>query len=208
LYYSKQIQNGTGYIVIYNEDWTPFQVIVVTSAAVTLGSYTEPVYSGNKLPLFLTTILNRCLNTMYVLEQVHLKTKQLLLTCLPALWIILVFKLKTMLLLKLFSNTPADNATGVSAYADLTITFDRDVLANAAGKLYVYEEVNNAGVLVETIDPTDATKVAVNGAVVTISRSVALKYNANYYVIIGAGAFTNTASAKKPYAGLTTTQGW
>jgi methionine-rich copper-binding protein CopC len=207
--FSKQIQKGTGYIVIYNEDWTPFQVIDVTSAAVTLGAYTEPVYQGNRVAIISHNEF-KPLSKYYVRVGAgtfkdNATPANLFAGLLDNTW---YFTTEDDAAPEIVSTTPADNATGVSAYADLTITFDRDVLANAAGKLYVYEEVNNAGVLVETIDPTDATKVAVNGAVVTISRSVALKYNANYYVIIGAGAFTNTASAKKPYAGLTTTQGW
>jgi hypothetical protein len=109
---------------------------------------------------------------------------------------------------EIVSKVPADDATGVSAYADLTITFKSDVLANAAGKIYVYEEVGSTGVLVETISTTDETKVVVTGNVVSIDRSEVLKYNAKYYVIIEAGAFTNFASEKKPFAGITTTLGW
>jgi hypothetical protein len=105
--------------------------------------------------------------------------------------------------------SPADNATGVDNKTNLVMTFDRSIVANAAGKIKLYKEggAGQLGVLIETIDPTSAS-VAINEKVATITLTKWLEYETGYYVIVDAGAFTNTSSNNLPFAGITTTQGW
>lgn len=203
--FSKVVSKNTGNIVIYNEDWTPFQVIPVS--AVVLKPYTNPVYQANRVASIMHDQFAPMSKYFVRVEAGTFKdgAGNLFEGLLDNTW---TFTTEDNNAPVIVSASPADNATGVGAMTDLTITFDRDVLASAAGNIYLYEEVGNVGLLVETFNPTDATKVTVAGSVVTIDRSVKLKYNANYYVIIDAGAFTSTTSEKKPFAGIITTLGW
>jgi hypothetical protein len=110
----------------------------------------------------------------------------------------------------ILTMTPDDDATDVSAYTDLTIEFDRNVMANAAGMIKLYKEVPGVelGTLIETIDPTSVS-VSIDGAVATIALAQALEYETGYYVIVEANSFTNIATSKMPLdPGITTTQGW
>ena len=203
--FSKVIAKNTGNIIIYNEDWTPFEVIPVSS--VTLKAFTDPVYQSNRVASISHAPFAENAKYFVRVETNTFKdvAGNLFAGLLDNTW---SFTTEDNSDPSILSLAPADNSTDISAYADLTMTFESDVLANAAGKIYVYEEVGSTGVLVETISTTDATKVVVNGNVVSIDRSEVLKYNAKYYVIVEAGAFTNIASEKKPFAGITTTLGW
>jgi hypothetical protein len=108
----------------------------------------------------------------------------------------------------LVSLSPADGATAVDNKTALVMTFDRSVVANAAGKIRLYkEQTGQLGQLIQTIDPTSAS-VTINEKVATITLADWLEYETGYYVIVETGAFTNTSSNNLPFAGITTTQGW
>lgn len=203
--FSKVVSKNAGNIVIYNEDWTPFQVIPVS--AVVLKPFTNPVYQANRIASIVHDQFAPMSKYFVRVEAGTFKdgAGNLFAGLLDNTW---SFTTEDNNAPVIVSTSPADNSAGVSALTDLTITFDRDVLVGAAGSIYLYQEVGNVGLLVEKFEPTDATKVTVAGPVVTINRSVKLEYNANYYVIIDAGAFTSTTSEKKSFAGIITTQGW
>jgi methionine-rich copper-binding protein CopC len=203
--FSKAVSKNVGNIVIYNEDWTPFQVIPVS--AVTMKAFTDPVYQADRIASIPHDEFAPLSKYFVRVEAGTFKdaANNSFAGLLDNTWF---FTTEDNGAPEIVSTTPADNATAVGISDDLVITFDRDVLANGAGKVIVYEEVGNTGVMVESISTTDATKVTIAGPVVTINRATALKYNSNYYVIIESGAFTNTASEKKPFAGITTTLGW
>lgn len=205
--FNKKISKGTGWIIIYNEDWTPFQVIDVTSANVTLGAVTSPVYQADRKAIIAHNEFDE-LSTYYVRVEegtfVDVASNEFA-GILDNSW---YFTTEDNSAPILESTNPADDAVSFNVNSNITMTFDRDVLANAAGKIYIYEETGTTGVLVETIDPTDASVVTINGATVTIHAVASLEQNKDYYIIVDEGAFTNTSSSLLPFAGVTTTQEW
>ncbi|MHA7112114.1 Ig-like domain-containing protein [Sunxiuqinia elliptica] len=212
--FNKEIKVNTGddyYIVIYNEDWTPFQQIPVNGGNVSLKPLTDPVYQANRIAE--VTHNEFAANSTYY---VRIEEGAFEDTADPAnqfdglLGMTWMFSTEddAAPMIVWDEITPLDDATGVDASADIVITFDRSVLANAAGMVYIYEEVGTEGVLVESIDPTDIAKVMIDGRVVTVNPENNLEFNKNYYIIITEGAFTNTASNKLPFAGVITTQEW
>ncbi|MEO3386809.1 DUF4214 domain-containing protein [Mesorhizobium sp. CAU 1741] len=83
----------------------------------------------------------------------------------------------------LVSNTPADDATGFAADANIVLTFDEDMVAGS-GDI----------VIVNVDDPSDSRTIAVgesqvtiDGKTVTINPTDNLKPDANYYIEIASG---------------------
>lgn len=198
----------TRWIVIYNEDWTPSQVIPVSAATVELKPITTPVYKANRIMSIKHANLD--------------PSKKYYVRVMPGSVVDLAGNLFAGIMddswyfstednnpPALVSLSPADNSTGVDNKTTLVMTFDRSVVANAAGKIKLYKESQpgQLGQLIETIDPTSAS-VTINEKVATITLADWLEYETGYYVIVETGAFTGTSTDNWPFVGITTTQGW
>jgi len=198
----------TRWVVIYNEDWTPSQVIPVNAANIELKPITTPVYKANRIMHIKHANLN--------------PSKKYYVRVMPGSVVDLAGNLFAGIMddswyfttednnpPALVSLSPADNATSVDNKANLVMTFDRSVIANAAGKIKLYKESQpgQLGQLIETIDPTSAS-VTIDEEVATISLAKWLEYETGYYVIVETGAFTGTSTDNWPFVGITTTQGW
>ena len=104
----------------------------------------------------------------------------------------------------LYSTTPADNATGVSATTNLTITFNENVIP-VTGNVTIKRASDNA--TIEAIDVTDTTKVSGSGtSTITVNPSTTLDYSTAYYVQIDATAFDDASG--NSYAGISDTTSW
>ncbi len=101
------------------------------------------------------------------------------------------------------SFSPADNATGVSAASDFTVTFSENV-QNVNGKV-VQLRLIAGGVLIESITLPD-TKVTVSGSIVTINPTSNLSASSDYYIGIEAGAFEDLAG--NDFAGFLNNSTW
>lgn len=198
----------TRWVVIYNEDWTPSQVIPVNAGNIELKPITTPVYQANRIMNIKHTNLD--------------PSKKYYVRVMPGSVVDLAGNLFAGIMddswyfstednnpPALVSLSPADNATGVDNKTTLVMTFDRSVVANAAGKIKLYKESQpgQLGQLIETIDPTSAS-VSIDEEVATITLADWLEYETGYYVIVETGAFTGTSTDNWPFAGITTTQGW
>ncbi len=198
----------TRWVVIYNEDWTPSQVIPVNAGNIELKPITTPVYKANRIMSIKHTNLD--------------PSKKYYVRVMPGSVVDLAGNLFAGIMddswyfstednnpPALVSLSPADNATGVDNKSTLVMTFDRSVIANAAGKIKLYKESQpgQLGQLIETIDPTSAS-VVIDEEVATITLAEWLEYETGYYVIVETGAFTGTSTDNWPFIGITTTQGW
>ena len=97
--------------------------------------------------------------------------------------------------------SPADDATDVEEDANLVITFDEDVQANA-GNIVIYEA---GGSVVETI-PVTSGNVTFNGTQVTIDPTNDLADDTAFYVQIANDAIRDLAG--NAYAGISNTTTW
>lgn len=210
--FDKEIQLNndavTRWIIIYNDDWTPFQVIPVNSSTVEIKASTEPVYQANRILSINHMALEA--NSIYHVRVMPGVVKDaagnLFGGIMDDSWYFSTEDDGAPIVVTL---TPADNATAVSVNTQLQIVFDRSVVANAAGKIKLYKEMGptQLGTLIETIDPTSSS-VVVDERTVIVTLADKLLYETGYYVIVDAGSFTNTSASKIPFGGITTTQGW
>ncbi len=99
------------------------------------------------------------------------------------------------------SLVPADDASNVTANADLVIHFDEDV-QKGSGDIVITE--TGSGVL-ETIPATDS-RVSISGSMVTVNPNGVLAYSTGYHVEVVAGAFKDLAD--NPWPGISGTSGW
>ena len=103
---------------------------------------------------------------------------------------------------KVVTLTPADNTTSVDTQtSSLVMTFDRNI-ALGTGSIALR---NADGSLVEEVQAKDAL---VNGMTLTINLTQSLMAHKEYYVIVPAGAVTNTEITKDPFAGILNTYTW
>jgi hypothetical protein len=196
------------WVVIYNEDWTPYEVIQVNSTNIELKPITTPVYQANRVMSIKHTNLqpSKKYYVRVMPGSVVDLAGNLFAGIMDDSW---YFNTEDNNAPTVVSLNPADNSTAVDNKTTLTMEFDRSIVANAAGKIKLYKEQPNSqlGVLIETIDPTSSS-VTINEKVATITLAKWLDYEEGYYVIVETGAFTNTSSSNLPFAGITTTQGW
>lgn len=105
--------------------------------------------------------------------------------------------------LAISSTSPADNETDVLPNANLTVTFDKNVV-KGTGNITIRQVSDDT--VIETIDVTDSN-VTVNGAEVTIDPvDNILPPDTEFYVAIEVGAFENEAGA--PFAGISDNSTW
>ena len=101
----------------------------------------------------------------------------------------------------LSSSTPSDNATGVSTTANIVLTFS-EIVDVESGNIIIKKTSDNS--TIETIAVTDATKVSGSGTTtITVNPAATLTVSTEYYVLIDATAFDDTAG--ESYAGISST---
>ncbi|KKN78160.1 hypothetical protein LCGC14_0352610 [marine sediment metagenome] len=88
----------------------------------------------------------------------------------------------------LASSTPADNATGVAAGANLTLTFSEAIQAGTGNIV-----IDNGAGDIRTIAVTDATQVTLSGATATINPTADLQAGGGYNVTYAAGVVQDAA---------------
>jgi methionine-rich copper-binding protein CopC len=99
----------------------------------------------------------------------------------------------------LSSNSPADNATGVAASANLVLTFSEAVQAGT-GSVVIF---NSNGTVARTIAVTDSTQVSISGSSVTINPATDLASGSSYYVNLGSGVIKDLTG--NAFAGISST---
>jgi len=105
---------------------------------------------------------------------------------------------------KVFSLSPADNATGVSNTANLVITFD-EAVQGGTGTVVIKKTSDNS--TVETITTNNTGLVSGSGTTaITINPATILSDLTGYYVIINKNAFQDALS--NDYQGFTSTTVW
>ncbi|WP_170181811.1 DUF4347 domain-containing protein [Phreatobacter stygius] len=91
---------------------------------------------------------------------------------------------------QLVSSTPADNATGISPTANITLAFSETVNAGA-GNIYLRRSSDDA--LIETISASDGSKISgIGTATVTINPATTLAGLTGYYLTFDLDAFVDT----------------
>jgi len=98
----------------------------------------------------------------------------------------------------LSSSSPADGATGVSATANIVLTFSEAVDVES-GNIVIKKTSDDS--TIETIDVTGSKVTGTGTTVITINPSATLASETGYYLTIAATAFDDCSS--KSYAGIT-----
>lgn len=98
--------------------------------------------------------------------------------------------------------SPADNSTGVSLIADLTITFNENI-QKGSGTIELRKTSDNS--VVESF-PVASASVSISGVNVAIDRAVSLEANTGYHLVIPNGAFKDLFDL--PYGGTTDATTW
>ena len=101
--------------------------------------------------------------------------------------------------------SPANNAINVEQVMTFTANFDRPI---AAGTGLISIRHKTDGSIYTEVNVTDASNVSITGTLLTFSLPIALEKNTSYYVLIPAGAVTNTEITKDVYAGIDNTYEW
>jgi outer membrane protein OmpA-like peptidoglycan-associated protein/methionine-rich copper-binding protein CopC len=99
----------------------------------------------------------------------------------------------------LVSSDPKNNATDVPVTSDITLNFSEDVVATSNKIIKVRKTSDDS--TIEEVSVSDATKVIVAGALVTINPSTDFIFGESLYITIDSGAFEDQAG--NPYAGIT-----
>lgn len=102
----------------------------------------------------------------------------------------------------LSSTDPADQATGVAASANLVATFDEDIAAGSG----VVTIKNLTDATESTIDITDATRITINAATLTINPDADLAGGKDYAIRIDASAIED--SSGNAFAGIDNDTTW
>ncbi|MDB2403212.1 BspA family leucine-rich repeat surface protein, partial [Litoricolaceae bacterium] len=100
----------------------------------------------------------------------------------------------------LSTSSPTDNATGISASTDITLTFSEAVDVEA-GNLVLHKSSDNS--IIETVDVTSASVSGSGSNTITIDLTSPLEDNTEYYLLIDATAFDDADDAS--YAGISST---
>ncbi len=100
----------------------------------------------------------------------------------------------------LSSSSPADNATGVSIDANIILNFSENVSVDN-GNITIHKTSDDT--TVATIDVTSSNVTGTGTSQITINPTDDLEYGIEYYVLIPAIAFVDSASGY--YAGISST---
>jgi fibronectin-binding autotransporter adhesin len=103
----------------------------------------------------------------------------------------------------LVSTLPLNNAASVLSAADLVATFD-ETIVRGTGSIELRR--SSDGVLVESFNVASSARLTFSTAQLTINPTSNLPTGQTYYVLISAGAITDTAG--NDYAGISSTTGW
>ena len=95
---------------------------------------------------------------------------------------------------------PADNDTGVASTADIILNFD-EAVNTGSGNVTIKKTSDDS--TVEAIDVTSGQVSGSGSAQITVNPSVTLSSSIEYYVLIDATAFDDTAG--NSYAGISST---
>lgn len=106
--------------------------------------------------------------------------------------------------------SPADDALNVAVDTSLSIKFS-ELIAAGSGDITLYEFVDGgAGDIAIEAFTVGTAEVALStpADTATFTPTNDLDNNKDYYVKIPSGAFVDTATPPRPFAGITTTTGW
>jgi hypothetical protein len=100
------------------------------------------------------------------------------------------------------SLSPADNATGVAVSTHLVVTFNEPI-ALGSGNIILKNLTNSTQA---TIPITDATRISINGSILTLNPTADLAGTSGYAIRIDAGAVKDLAN--NPFPGITDDTTW
>ncbi|MBF0194308.1 MAG: DUF4347 domain-containing protein [Magnetococcales bacterium] len=103
----------------------------------------------------------------------------------------------------LFSVTPADDASYISLTDNLVLTFSSAVDVES-GNITIMKTSDSS--IVEAIDITSSLVTGTGTTTITVNPSVSLALGTQYYILIDATAFDD--SAGNSYAGITSSTAW
>ena len=104
---------------------------------------------------------------------------------------------------QLLSTTPVDNSTLVQANVNLTLRFNKPVIAQPAKNVIIYSADNSP---YETIPADDIDRVLIRDNVVIINPTKDFEIGSSYYINIDSGAFKDKDGGA--YAGLYLNNRW
>ena len=189
---------GTGYVSIYDSLDTPIEAIDVASSQVTgFGTDTIIVYPSSNFAASTDYYVQIDIGTYKDVANQNFtgivdKVTWNFTTGLspdgtpPSIWVL----------------SPVDDAPDVLPTANLVITFDEAVVADA-GNITIYD---SGDALFEAIDVTSAQVTGSGTTTITIDPTTDFTELTNYYVLIDPGAFKDTANNE--FAGITATTTW
>ena len=91
--------------------------------------------------------------------------------------------------------SPADGATGVGVASNITLTFSEPVVARSGGTIELMTDYGSGHQSVEMFSVSDATRVTINGNVVTIDPTSALLPSMGYHLGFNNALADNTGNA-------------
>ncbi len=96
--------------------------------------------------------------------------------------------------------SPADGATGVPTYSNITLTFSEEI-QRGVGMIYL-RSGSATGSVVESFDAATSSRLSISGTTLTLDPSANLSGTKQYYVTFGAGTVKDLTG--NDYAGTTT----
>jgi methionine-rich copper-binding protein CopC len=191
--FDENVANGTGSISIYDSSDTLFEAIDVTTGQVTASGATvtiNPTGTLADLTSYYVQIDGTAIDDTSSNSFAGISDK--------TTW---SFTTADTTGPTISSTVPADDATGVTPSADLSVTFDENV-AKGTGNISIYD---SSDTLFEAIDVTGG-QVTIAGATVTINPTGTLADLTSYYVQIDATAIDDTVG--NSFAGISDKTTW
>jgi hypothetical protein len=195
LVFNRKIYKGTGNIYIYKVGTTDtlISTIDVASASTSITDYT--------LTITTTGIFNQGSTQYYILTDANI-VKDVDNFTFAGISSSNTFKFTTAAPTSISSTSPSSGATDVVNSTSITFTFDRNIFANT-GSIKLYK-VGSPDSLINSFSITDATKVTISGATVTLNVTGYLtEKNTQYYYLFDASVVKDTNNIL--YPGLTNT---
>jgi|GEM_PF-2009097 len=204
LTFDQPVQAGTGNIVIYEEDGTPFDIISVPSANVDFN--TQYAAGGGDTIVTISHTKFTDASTYFVrIDKGAITDKSTSLNAYEGIadrsW---TFKTEDYTAATYTIVSPLDDATDVSLTPTFELSFNRAIQAGT-GTIQLWKRAGD--VKLQEIAATAAT-IAADGKSVTFTFPSALPASTDLYLIISANAFVNASVSHVPFGGITEQWTW
>ncbi len=200
LEFDQAVNLGSGYLVLYHEDGTPFKMVNInTGTSVPVQTYGVQ-----------TTTLEWTVGPLESHTKYYVRVTEGAIVDLSGVKFTGIygqaweFTTEDTSAPVVEATLPADDATDVVRNPLFEIHFKNNVL-KGSGQIRIYPR--DGVTPLETINVTSAN-VVVSGNEVHFHFETLLSANAEYYIYVQPGAFTNASTNKLAFAGITTAWGW